>query len=881
MAPSTRRSDRPLLYLIDASSYVYRAYHAVPQLQTSRGVPTNAVYGLTTMLLKFVRDIEPTYAVAVFDAPGATFRDELYAEYKANRPPPAGELVAQFPTTRRLVPALGLALREESGVEADDVIGTLARCGTASGADVVIVTGDKDMMQLVNDHVSLWDPMRDRWTRLDDVRARFGLEPPQVIDVMALMGDAVDNVPGVAGIGEKTALALIRTFGSLETVLAGPGTVGDAGIRGAARVAAALEREADVARMSRELVTIRCDLDLSFDLEACRFRGCDADTLVPLLNELEFFSLVKEFTVTRAPLELRATTVESAAALAAAIAPPAMTLPLGPAPRLALAARWSSPRSMEAELTDLGAAVVETEAVVLGVDGDAGTAEALRALAGTLHDEAAELVGDDLKPLMAVAARHGVVIGRRLFDTRIASYLLNPTLEGHDVAALAERFLDATLPTGPGATGAQATAALRLRPILERDLEACEALSLFRDVEMPLLRILADMERRGMLVDVAALAALSSEYAGKLAGMVEEIHALAGETFNIQSPPQLRTVLFEKLKLSTRGVRRGKTGLSTDVDVLRRLAKQHPLPERILEYRALSKLMSTYVDALPRLVSPETGRVHTCFHQAVAATGRLSSSDPNLQNIPVRGEEGRRIRAAFTAPPGRCLVSADYSQIELRILAHLSGDAALVDAFLRDEDIHARTAAEVFGGLGGLTEEKRRAAKAINFGIIYGMGPARLARELEIPHDEAVGYIAEYFSRYPGVRAYVGETVAGARRLGYVQTLLNRRRYLPEIGALDGAARQFAERTAVNTPIQGSAADLIKVAMQRVDRRLRQDRLDAGMVLQVHDELVFECADAVADAVAAAVRAEMEGVAELAVPLRVDVHSGPNWAEAH
>jgi len=530
---------------------------------------------------------------------------------------------------------------------------------------------------------------------------------------------------------------------------------------------------------------------------------------------------------------------------------------------------------------EIGVSVVEGEAVVLGSDGATGTAQILGALASMLHDEAAEVVGEDLKALMVVAARSGGVIGRRPFDTRIASYVLNPTLEGHDLTALAERFLGTTLPTGPDATGARATAALRLRPVLERELEACEALSLFRDVEMPLLQILADMERRGMLVDVAMLAALSSEYAGKLAGMVEEIHALAGETFNIQSPPQLRTVLFEKLKLSTRGVRRGKTGLSTDVDVLRKLAKQHPLPALILEYRALAKLMSTYVDTLPGLVNPETGRVHTCFHQAVAATGRLSSSDPNLQNIPVRGEEGRRIRAAFTAPPGRCLVSADYSQIELRILAHLSGDSALVDAFRRNEDIHARTAAEVFGGLGGLTADKRRAAKAINFGIIYGMGPARLARELEIPHDEAVGYIAQYFSRYPGVRAYVGETVASARRLGYVQTLMNRRRYLPELGAQDGGARQFAERTAVNTPIQGSAADLIKVAMQRVDRRLRQDRLDAGMILQVHDELVFECAEEMADPVAAAVRAEMEGVAQLIVPLRVDVHSGRNWAEAH
>jgi DNA polymerase-1 len=876
MVTTNRPSDRPQLYLIDASSYVFRAFHALPHLSTSNGRPTNAVYGLATMLLKFLRETAPEYALAVFDAPGATFRDELFADYKANRPPPPDELTSQFPLTRRMVRALGIAVREEGGVEADDVIGTLARLAAAAGMDVVIVAGDKDMVQLVDDRISLWDPMRDRWTRPDDVRARFGLEPAQVVDVMALSGDSADNVPGVSGIGDKTAIALIQKFGSLENVLAQPQAVAGAGMRGAARIASTLAREADVARLSRDLIAIRSDLNLTFAPEDCRYRGSDAKLLVPLLRELEFFSLAKEFAIAQEPLQVSRTAATAPAAMAGWLAGTAGLR------RVAVGCSWSSPRSMEAELTEIAVATSEDEVVSLAVEGIGGTAETLRALAATLRDDGVEKVGEDLKALMVVAARHDVRIEGPQFDTRIASYLLNPTQEGHDLATLTERFLDATLPAAAGEqAAAEAAAAFRLRPILERELETHEALPLFRDVEMPLVRILADMEHRGMLVDVALLRALSAEYAARLHDLLDEIHTLAGGEFNIHSPPQLRTVLFERLKLSTRGVRRGKTGLSTDVDVLRRLGRQHPLPAKILEYRALAKLASTYVDTLPGLVNPTTGRLHTCFHQAVTATGRLSSTNPNLQNIPARGEEGRRIRAAFTAPPGRVLLSADYSQIELRILAHLSGDAALIDAFRHDEDIHTRTAAEVFGGLGNVTEDKRRAAKVINFGILYGMGPSRLARELDIPQDESARYIAEYFSRYPGVRSYLDDTVAEARRVGYVRTLLNRRRFLPELSTQESGARQSAERAAVNTPIQGSAADLIKVAMHRVDRRLRGSGLDAWMVLQVHDELVFESAEGMADSVASAVRAEMEGVAELAVPLRVDVHTGRNWAEAH
>jgi DNA polymerase-1 len=872
-----RQVDRPIVYLIDASSYVFRAFHAIPALSTAAGLPTNAVYGVATMLLKLRREAAPQYAMAVFDAPGETFRDRMYADYKAHRPPAPDELRAQLPAVRRIVSTLGFATREEPGVEADDVIGTLARRGVESGAAVVIVTGDKDMLQLVGEHVSLWDTMRDRRTTLEDVRDRFGLEPAQLVDVMALMGDASDNIPGVAGVGEKTAVALIRHFGTLEAALACADADGlaRAGVRGAAKVAAALRRGGEAARMSRELVRVRCDLPLEFSLGTCRYTGPDTGALRPLLAELEFFSLLRETAPEgggRPCPEVASERLETPEALAAFVAAAER------AERVAVVAAWSVPRPMQADIAGLALATAPTEVARVdptrALDGGA----ILRLVAPLLESATVEKVGDELKGLGVVTGRQGIRLSGRLFDSTVADYVLDPTREGHGVAALAERFLGRAVGED---LAARAAALLELRPLLAEQLEAHDAGRLFSEVEMPLVAVLAAMERHGVLVDVARLEALSREYASRLERLMEEIHALAGGAFNIHSPPQLRAVLFDRLGLSARGVRRGKTGLSTDVDVLTRLAREHPLPGKILEYRTLAKLRSTYVDALPALVDPRTGRIHTSFHQTVTATGRLSSSEPNLQNIPIRGEEGRRIRDAFRPAPGRVLLSADYSQIELRILAHLSRDPVLIEAFRRGEDIHARTAAEVFGGLAGGTAEARRAAKAINFGILYGMGAARLARELDIGPEEATRYIRRYFQRYPGVRAFIDRTVEEARSRGYVTTLLNRRRYLPEIGAGEGALRQFAERTAVNTPIQGSAADLIKMAMLRVDERLGRERLDAFMVLQVHDELLFEVGREAAPIVAAAVAETMEGVMDLDVPLRVAVRTGESWAEAH
>jgi DNA polymerase-1 len=853
------------VYLIDGSGYIYRAFHAIPGLSNSRGLPTNAIYGFTTMLAKLLRVERPRRIAVVFDAPGATFRDALFADYKAHRPAMPAELVPQLPYVRRVVEALRLPLVEVPGVEADDVIGTLAARTRAQGGEVVIVTADKDMMQLVDERTTLLDTMRDRRTGPDEVRARFGVEPRQVPDVLGLMGDATDNIPGVTGIGEKTAVTLVQKFGSIEELLAEPARVAASGVRGGQKIADTLRREAEQARLSRHLATIRCDVPVD-GLPEADWTGPDPDALRPLLQELEFSSLLRELAPTSAaPVAIEYRCLASAADVVEQLAS------LTRAGHVALAA--------DAGLATL--AVAPPTGVPFSVDGGAA-AGALEAMAPLLGDLAVTKTGGDLKSLRVALARRGVRLDGPIFDVSLASYCINPSQPDHSPAALSADLLGAPLEGTPGSApflcGA-ARAAHALRPLLEERVRERGMHALLHDVELPLAAVLADMELAGIGVDTARLAALSVEFGAGMERLLGEIHALAGGPFNVSSPPQLRVVLFERLGLSTKGVKRGKTGLSTDVDVLTRLAEEHPLPAKILEYRQLAKLKSTYVDALASLVDPETGRVHTSFNQTVAATGRLSSSDPNLQNIPIRTEEGRRIRAAFVAAPGKRLISADYSQIELRVLAHLSEDGALVDAFQRGEDIHARTAADVFGALP--TAEGRRLAKVINYGILYGMGATRAARELGVPQARAEEYIRDYFARFTGVRAYVDRTIAAARAQGYVTTIFGRRRYLPELHARDHAVRTFAERAATNTPIQGSAADLIKLAMLEVHRRLARAGTGARLLLQVHDELVVEAPETTLEATAASVRSAMEGVFPLRVPLRVDVHTGTNWAEAH
>ncbi|MCW5893559.1 MAG: DNA polymerase I [bacterium] len=863
----------PRLHLIDGSGYVYRAFHALPALSTTRGQPTNAIFGFAKMVAKLIREERPDHVAVVFDAPGrATFRDAMFDGYKASRARMPDELRSQIPYIRRLVEALRLPVIEEPGVEADDVIGTLVTQASRAGVSTVVVTGDKDMMQVVDERTSLLDPMRDRRFGPAEVVERFGVPPALVPDVLGLMGDAIDDIPGVTGVGEKTAMALVQKLGPVERILASLDEVPSTGIRGAKKVAETLAREAETAQLSKRLATIQCDLPLELELEALRWSGPDREHLRPLLVELEIHSLLRELGVAGETVAIVTTEVDAATASTAART-------LAAASAVAIVPVLEGARATTAALAVLALAG-PSDPVVVARDPD--TSGALLALAPVLNDLAVTKVGADLKATRVALARRGVRLGGPAFDLGLASYCLNPSAADHGIGALAEELLGHPRAEDEDAVANAARAARAahgLVPILSERLRAHEMERLFRDVEMPLAEVLAEMELAGVALDVPVLTRLGGELEASLARLMAEIHELAGGPFNIGSPPQLREVLFERLKIPTRGIRRGKTGLSTDVDVLTRLAREHPLPGKILEWRQLSKLKSTYVDALPALVDPHSGRLHTSFNQTVAATGRLSSSDPNLQNIPVRSEEGRRIRAAFVAPPGQRLISADYSQIELRLLAHLADDPGLCAAFAAEADVHATTAAEVFKELP--PAEGRRLAKVINYGLVYGMGPSRAARELGVSLAEAEAYIEGYFTRYPRVRRFIDDTIAGARRCGFVTTVLGRRRYLPEIGARDAAVRQFAERAATNTPIQGSAADLIKLAMLEVRRRLRAEGFRAQMLLQVHDELVLEAPDAEAERAAGLVRTVMEEVWPLRVPLRAEVRIGANWAEVH
>lgn len=868
VAAGTERMEdsRPTLYVIDASSFVYRAFHALPPLTSPAGVPVNAVYGFTVMLVRLLREHQPRLVAAVFDAPGPTFRAALFPEYKAHRPPMPEELSSQWSLVHEITAAFGLRSFVIPGVEADDVIGTLARQAKAEGTETVIVSADKDLLQLVGPGVRVWDSMKDRWFDEAAVEAKFGVRPDQIVDLLSLVGDTSDNIPGVAGVGEKTAQALLRAFGSLEEILAHPEEVARLeGLRGAKRVAEKLRAEVDNARLSHELAQVRTDVPLGLTIDELVPRP-DLEAMRTLFTRLGFQKLVRDlpggeeqasvdFERIDTKARLEAFLVEAEAKGAVAV-----RTPFGE--RAEAGSMWSASDRVAWVPADL-----------------AGPAEVV----SRLMDHGVVLVTHDLK---GEIHRWGnpVVDTAECFDVMLASYLseVSASHRLEDVAAdtLGLRLTENSDRPQDLVAVVQAMAALE-EPLRQR-MEDQSVGPLFRDVEMPLVGVLARMEARGVGLDVPALQRLGNELEGRQTSLEAEIHELAGGPFLIGSPAQLRDVLFGRLGLSTRGVRRGKTGLSTDVDVLTRLAEVHPLPAKILEYRSLAKLRSTYVDALPAAVNPATGRLHTTFNQAVTATGRLSSSAPNLQNIPVRGVEGRRIREAFVAGQGKCLLSADYSQIELRVLAHLSGDERLIHSFLAGEDIHARTAAEVFDVMPELiTPVMRRAAKAINFGIVYGMGAASLARDVGVSIAEADRYIAGYFARYPGVRDYLESVRAAARRDGYVCTLLGRRRTIAEIASTDRHLAQAAERTAINTPIQGSAADLLKVAMVRIEARLRALALPAEMLLQVHDELVFEVAREQVEELRQLVKEEMQGALSLRVPLVVDVGVGSNWAEAH
>ena len=896
------KDTRPLI-LVDGSSYLYRAFHALPSLSNNAGEPTGAIYGVANMLRRLIKDYHPQRMAVVFDAKGKTFRDALYAEYKAQRPPMPDELSAQVGPLKELIQAMGIPVIEVPGVEADDVIGTLAEQAKARGWPVVISTGDKDMAQLVDEGVTLVNTMDDTRLDIDGVKEKFGVPPERIVDLLALMGDKSDNIPGVEGVGPKTAARWLAQYGSLEGVMAHAEQIkGKAGER--------LRAALDILPLSYELATIRRDVDVGVDLDELRLREPDVQRLRGLLEHFDFRSWLKELREAgRQAGEARESSGDYELILDRARMDDWLER-LRSAELFAFDTETTSLDYMAAEVVGMSFAVAEGEAAYLpfahrypGAPEQLPREEVLEAFRALLEDPERAQLGHNLKYDCSVLANHGVALRGIAHDTMLESYVLNSTASRHDLDTLCEKYLHhATIHyedvAGKGArqlsfdqvpleqaapyAAEDADMALRLHHHFWPQLESAAAQqALYRSIEIPLVPVLSQIERNGVMVDPERLARQSAELAQRMKEIEAQVHEMAGEVFNLNSPKQLQRLLFETLGLPV--VRRTPKGQpSTAEDVLQELAADYPLPRLVLEYRSLSKLKSTYTDKLPELINPRTGRVHTSYQQAVASTGRLSSTDPNLQNIPIRTEEGRRIRQAFVAPPGSLILAADYSQIELRIMAHLSGDEGLRRAFREGRDIHRATAAEVFAvPLEAVTAEQRRAAKAINFGLIYGMSAFGLARQLGVDRGAAQAYIDLYFARYPGVKAYMERIREQARQTGYVETLYGRRLYLPEIRSRNAQRRQYAERTAINAPMQGSAADIIKRAMIGVHAWMEAQPVGARMIMQVHDELVFEVPEAHLEAFRAQVVSRMAAAAELAVPLEVEAGSGRNWDEAH
>ncbi len=883
-----------LLCLIDTSALVYRAFHAIRPLTTSTGQPTNALFGFCQMLMKVLEDCRPTHVAAALDLPGKTWRHRVFPDYKAQRPPMAPELAAQFPFIPRLLEAFGLPAVGVAGFEADDVIATLTRRGQESGCEVLIISGDKDLMSLVGDGVAMLDTMKNKRYDLAAVAERHGVTGERLLDLLALAGDASDNIPGVPGVGPKTALKLLAEFGDLETLL-----------QESERIERKSWREKmlqykDEAQLSRRLVTLSDDVEISFGLDDLLCREPDRSALRELFTELEFHALNRKLspqqTVTRDRYRLIDTPEKFDGLLEE----------LAGVQELAVDTETTSVDPMSAELVGISLAWNEKDAVYIpvGHDGDVTQLDKEIVLAGLrplLGDDKVKKWGQNIKYDAIVMKRAGLELGSLDFDSMVASYLVNPTRHRHGLDALALEHLGHTPITFKEVVGSgrnqvtidkiapekvsdyaceDAQLAFLLAKLLAPKLKEDDLEELFAKIERPLIEVLMRVEMNGVFLNVELLKKTADDYEQRLQIMAAEVYELAGGEFNINSPKQLAEILFERLQLPV--LKKSKTGPSTAVNVLEQLSEKHPLPAKILEYRSLSKLVSTYLVALPRLVNRHTGRVHTSYNQAVTATGRLSSSDPNLQNIPIRGIDGAVIRQAFIGTGENLILAADYSQIELRILAHFSGDPALVDAFRKGDDIHTRTAAEVFHVLPMMVSpEMRRQAKAINFGLIYGMGAHKLAQELDIDRKTAKAYIEGYFAAYAGVNKYFTKVVDEAKRLEYVTTLFKRRRYLPEINSNNHNLKEMARRTALNTPIQGTAADLIKLAMVVIDQRLRERRFKSKMIMQVHDELVFEVPPDEVDELTQMVRKEMAEVHPLKVPLVVDIGVGKNWLEAH
>ena len=899
--------DRQII-LVDGSSFLFRAYHAIREpLTTSTGQTTHAVFGTINMLRSLAKQYQPVRLAVVMDAKGKTFRNDMYPAYKANRPPMPDDLRVQLDYVKQIIPALGITLVSVPGVEADDVIGTLATEASKRDFHTVIVSSDKDLAQLVSAQVEMVDTMKNTRLDPDGVAEKFGVPPAQIVDYLALMGDSSDNIPGIPGVGPKTAVKWLTEFGSLEGVKAQADEI-------AGKVGESLRENLAQLELSRQLATLKCDVALTLSLDDLRVQPADTAKLRALYTELEFRSWLKQLDAEDGGDAATETADDKTPTrYQTIIDEKSLTRWIGKLKKsklFALDTETTSLDAHQAELVGLSFSTTPGEAAYLplqhryaGAPAQLPLADTLEKLRPILEDPKRAKTGQNIKYDLEVLQHHGIALRGVTHDTMLMSYLLDAGNSRHDMDTLARKHLghqtikfsdiagtgkhqltfdqiDIEQATRYAAEDADIT--LRLHRALAPRVKKDKALDkLFREIEMPLIEVLARTESNGVKVDADMLRAQSTAIAGRLEEIEKATFAVAGESFNIASPKQIQEILYEKQGIPVlRKTPKGQP--STAESVLQELAVEHELPRLILAHRSLAKLKSTYTDKLPGLVNPKTGRIHTSYHQAVAATGRLSSSDPNLQNIPVRSEEGRHIREAFIAEAGCVLVSADYSQIELRIMAHLSGDAGLVAAFKHGLDVHNATAAEVFGITAEQVDaEQRRRAKAINFGLIYGMSAFGLARQLQIDQKQAREYIEIYFDRYPGVKQYMAHTVDTARRQGYVETLYGRRLNLPEIGSKNAPRRQYAERTAINAPMQGSAADLIKLAMLAVDKWITDNNVGAKIILQVHDELVLEVAEDEAGRVAEATAELMASVATLEVPLVVDTGTGHNWKEAH
>jgi len=892
-------SKHKTFYLVDGSSYIFRAFFGVRQLSTSKGFPTNALYGFINMLQKVIREEKPDYLVVAFDSPDKTFRHKIYPDYKANREAPPEELAKQFPYFEPLVQAYGLSSVRRPGFEADDIIGTLAKKGIQEGLEVVIVSGDKDMMQLISPNVYMLDTMKNKKFMDKEVVEKFGVQADKVVEVMGLMGDSSDHVPGVAGIGPKTAAELIQKFGSIESLYKRIDEVEKK------KVKEKLERDKENAFMSRELVSIDTEMDLEFNSDLMKPGKIDSAKLKKMFEEFEFVSFLEgmqgevtnSLKIDRSGYKTILTEKSFNDLIKSLVKKKSFVFDVETTNKRPV---WARMVGISFSFEEGNACYLPLVHRYLGSPDQLELKTVCEKLKPIFEDKRIKKCGHNIKYDLIVMANEGIALDGVGFDTMIASYLLNPSSRGHGLDALTMEYFGHKNLTYKEMVGAgnreigfdevevnrateyaaeDSDMTWRLKGKLQPQLKD-STLKLYKEIELPLLEVLAEIELNGVYVDRKHLTELSSKIGKQLLRLEKDIYVLADEEFNINSPKQHSVILFEKLKLPV--VKKTKTGYSTDVSVLELLAAEHKLPKQILFYRQLAKLKSTYVDALPGEIFKNTGRVHTSFNQTVAATGRLSSSNPNLQNIPIRSDMGKEIRKAFTAEGDNMLLSADYSQIELRLLAHLSKDRALKDAFDKGEDIHARTAADIFGSsLDKVDENSRRMAKAVNFGIIYGLSAFGLSRQLNISRKDAKDFIDQYFLLYSKVRGFMDNTIAEARECGYTLTMFNRRRYLPDLKSDNRQVRESAERIAINSPIQGSAADLIKVAMIRLSRNLKKMKLNSKMILQVHDELVFECPVREKKEIESLVRKEMEEVCTLSVPLVVDIGWGKNWNEAH